>query len=240
MDIKKSTFCAHRGASGNFPENTMCAFNAALALGATWIETDLNLSSDEKLVIFHDANLGRTTSGSGALSILTLNEIQSLDAGSWKDEAFSNEKVLSFQELLNWQDTHEVNINYELKCDTANPNKVVTILSKELRNRDPKIIIISSFSEKLLIESIKVIPSYRHALISECLPKNWKNKSRELNLNAWHLNADYLNLNQVRALHRERLKVRVYTVNNKTKYKKMNEWGVDMIMSDYPEKFLDF
>ena len=240
MDIKKSTFCAHRGASGNFPENTMCAFNAALALGAAWIETDLNLSSDEKLVIFHDANLGRTTSGSGALSLLTLNEIQSLDAGSWKDEAFSNEKVLSFQELLNWQDTHEVNINYELKCDTANPNKVVTILSKELRNRDPKKIIISSFSEKLLIESIKVIPSYRHALISERLPENWKNKSRELNLNAWHLNADYLNLNQVRALHRERLKVRVYTVNNKTKYKKMNEWGVDMIMSDYPEKFLDF
>ena len=240
MDIKKSTFCAHRGASGNFPENTMCAFNAALALGAAWIETDLNLSSDEKLVIFHDANLGRTTSGSGALSTLTLNEIQSLDAGSWKDEAFSNEKVLSFQELLNWQDTYEVNINYELKCDTANPNKVVTILSKELSNRDPKKIIISSFSEKLLIESIKVIPSYRHALISERLPGNWKNKSRELNLNAWHLNADYLNLNQVRALHRERLKVRVYTVNNKTKYKKMNEWGVDMIMSDYPEKFLDF
>ena len=240
MDIKKSTFCAHRGASGNFPENTMCAFNAALALGATWIETDLNLSSDEKLVIFHDANLGRTTSGSGALSLLTLNEIQSLDAGSWKDEAFSNEKVLSFQELLNWQDTHGVNFNYELKCDAANPNKVVTILSKELRDRDPKKIIISSFSEKLLIESIKVIPSYRHALISERLPKNWKNKSRELNLNAWHLNADYLNLNQVRALHRERLKVRVYTVNNKTKYKKMNEWGVDMIMSDYPEKFLDF
>jgi glycerophosphoryl diester phosphodiesterase len=240
MDIKKSTFCAHRGASGNFPENTMCAFNAALALGATWIETDLNLSSDEKLVIFHDANLGRTTSDSGALSLLTLNEIQSLDAGSWKDEAFSNEKVLSFQELLNWQDTHEVNINYELKCDAANPNKVVTILSKELRDRDPKKIIISSFSEKLLVASIKVIPSYRHALISERLPKNWKNKSRELNLNAWHLNADYLNLNQVRALHRERLKVRVYTVNNKTKYKKMNEWGVDMIMSDYPEKFLDF
>ena len=144
MDIKKRTFCAHRGASGNFPENTMCAFNAALALGATWIETDLNLSSDEKLVIFHDANLGRTTSDSGALSLLTLNEIQSLDAGSWKDEAFSNEKVLSFQELLNWQDTHGVNINYELKCDAANPNKVVTILSKELRDRDPKKIIISS------------------------------------------------------------------------------------------------
>jgi len=78
MDIKKSTFCAHRGASGNFPENTMCAFNAALALGATWIETDLNLSSDEKLVIFHDANLGRTTSDSGALSLLTQTKFKAL------------------------------------------------------------------------------------------------------------------------------------------------------------------
>ena len=110
MNIIKSTFCAHRGASGNFPENTMRAFNAALALGVSWIETDLNLSSDEKLVIFHDTNLGRTISGSVALSSLTLEEIQSLDAGSWKGKEFSNEKVLSFQQLLNWQDSHEVNI----------------------------------------------------------------------------------------------------------------------------------
>ena len=99
MNIIKSTFCAHRGASGNFPENTMRAFNAALALGVSWIETDLNLSSDEKLVIFHDTNLGRTISGSVALSSLTLEEIQSLDAGSWKGKEFSNEKVLSFQQL---------------------------------------------------------------------------------------------------------------------------------------------
>ena len=47
MNIIKSTFCAHRGASGNFPEDTMRAFNAALALGVSWIETDLNLSSDD-------------------------------------------------------------------------------------------------------------------------------------------------------------------------------------------------
>lgn len=240
MNIFKSTFCAHRGASGNFPENTMCAFNAALALGVAWIETDLNLSSDEKLVIFHDTNLGRTISGSVALSSLTLKEIQSLDAGSWKSNEFPNEKVLSFQQLLNWQDSHEVNINYELKCDDINPTKVVTILSKELSNRDPKKIIISSFSSKLIAQSIKVIPSYRHALIAERLPESWPDISKELNLNAWHLNADYLTLNQVRALHGEGLKVRVYTVNNKAKYEEMNEFGVDMIMSDYPEKFLDF
>jgi len=240
MNIIKSTFCAHRGASGNFPENTMCAFNAALALGVSWIETDLNLSSDEKLVIFHDTNLGRTISGSVALSSLTLEEIQRLDAGSWKGKEFSNEKVLSFQQLLNWQDSHEVNINYELKCDKTNPDKVVTILSKELSNRDPKKIIISSFSRKLIAKSIKVIPSYRHALISERLPESWQDISRELNLNAWHLNADYLNLSQVRALHGESLKIRVYTVNNRAKYEKMNRFGVDMIMSDYPEKFLNF
>ena len=104
--------------------------------------------------------------------------------------------------------------------------KVVTILSKELSNRDPKKIIISSFSSKLIAQSIKVIPSYRHALIAERLPESWQDISRELNLNAWHLNADYLNLSQVRALHGEGLKVRVYTVNNRAKYEEMNEiWG---------------
>ena len=52
---------AHRGFSGNYPENTMLAFRKAIETGADGIELDIHESSDGKLVIIHDENLVRTT-----------------------------------------------------------------------------------------------------------------------------------------------------------------------------------
>src|SRR5438309_10849131 len=73
---------AHRGASGNAPENTMAAFKKAVALGANFIETDLQLSRDARLVAIHDATVNRTTNGHGTVHDMTLTELRRLDAGS--------------------------------------------------------------------------------------------------------------------------------------------------------------
>ncbi len=59
---------AHRGASAVCPENTMAAFRKSLALGATGIETDVQMTKDGGLVLIHDEALNRTTNGSGYLS----------------------------------------------------------------------------------------------------------------------------------------------------------------------------
>ena len=74
---------AHRGASGAAPENTMAAFRKAVELGAGFIETDLQLSRDARLVALHDDTLERTTNGRGPVSSKTLEELRKLDAGSW-------------------------------------------------------------------------------------------------------------------------------------------------------------
>ena len=63
--------CAHRGASGSYPENTRAAFDAAASVGAGWIETDIQCLADGELVIFHDDHLGRTASGSAKVSLLS-------------------------------------------------------------------------------------------------------------------------------------------------------------------------
>ncbi len=54
---------AHRGASGHAPENTLAAFRKAVAFGATFIETDLQLSRDAHFVAIHDGAVNRTTNG---------------------------------------------------------------------------------------------------------------------------------------------------------------------------------
>ena len=80
---RKPLVIAHRGASGLAPENTLAAFKLAFALGADGVEMDVQLSADGHPVVIHDARVNRTTTGSGAVSGLTLDQLQSLDAGSW-------------------------------------------------------------------------------------------------------------------------------------------------------------
>ena len=74
---------AHRGFSALAPENTLAAFDLALASDFRHIELDVQLTADGVPVVIHDDTLGRTTDGSGPVAGSTLGEIKGLDAGSW-------------------------------------------------------------------------------------------------------------------------------------------------------------
>jgi glycerophosphoryl diester phosphodiesterase len=93
---------AHRGFSTAAPENTMAALEAAWKAGATAVEIDVRLSSDGELLLMHDRNVKRTTSGQGAVSELSWTELQRLDAGSWFAERFTGERIPSLEEVLIW------------------------------------------------------------------------------------------------------------------------------------------
>src|SRR5260221_6072543 len=82
-DQKSVWVVAHRGASGYAPENTMAAFRRAVEMGARFIETDLHLTRDARVVAIHDSTLDRTTNGHGLVDLLPLKEVRALDAGAW-------------------------------------------------------------------------------------------------------------------------------------------------------------
>lgn len=107
---------AHRGNSRYFPENTMAAFRSAAALAPDMIEVDLHMTSDGEIVMMHDHTVNRTTDGTGLIREKTLQEILTLDAGSWKDGAFRGEKVPLFGEFLTFMREYpEILLNVELK-----------------------------------------------------------------------------------------------------------------------------
>ena len=91
---------AHRGDVSNAPENTLSAFRSAYDLGADGIELDVHLTSDEQLVVFHDRHLDRTSNGSGLLNHSTLEEVQSLDVGSWFGSRYSGERAPTLDEAF--------------------------------------------------------------------------------------------------------------------------------------------
>lgn len=97
---------AHRGASGDFPENTKSAILEALKVGVDGIEVDIQSSFDDYMVI-HDSWLDRTTSGKGRVSNFTAHELSKLDAGN-------GEKIPTLQQLFDWNNNKSL-LNIELK-----------------------------------------------------------------------------------------------------------------------------
>lgn len=75
---------AHRGASAAFAEHTRAAYLKAIADGADGVECDVHLTRDQHVVLLHDPNLDRTSTGTGPVSEHTLEELRSLDFSSWK------------------------------------------------------------------------------------------------------------------------------------------------------------
>jgi glycerophosphoryl diester phosphodiesterase len=103
MSKSKATFprvVAHRGASGTTPENTLVAFEKALALGAQEVEFDLWASLDGKITVCHDETLDRTTTGSGAIPQRDWNYIRGLDAGVKFAPRWAGAKVPLFEEAF--------------------------------------------------------------------------------------------------------------------------------------------
>ena len=81
MDRGWPTNFAHRGASLIAPENTLEAFRLAARSGAGGLELDVHMTSDGGIVVIHDDSVDRTTEGTGLVRRMTLQELQSLDAG---------------------------------------------------------------------------------------------------------------------------------------------------------------
>ncbi|MEY2931811.1 MAG: hypothetical protein RL033_2560 [Pseudomonadota bacterium] len=72
---------AHRGGAALWPENTLEAFQGAIRLGCSHLETDARMTRDGQIVLFHDPSLERTTDGVGQVSAYTLEQLRRLDAG---------------------------------------------------------------------------------------------------------------------------------------------------------------
>ncbi|MBL4636750.1 MAG: hypothetical protein JKY56_23065, partial [Kofleriaceae bacterium] len=91
---------AHRGASGRAPENTLSAVSLAFELGADAVEIDVRLTSDDQVVVFHDADTRRVGGRDRMLRKQSLAQLRELDIGLWKGSEFAGERIATISELL--------------------------------------------------------------------------------------------------------------------------------------------
>ncbi len=132
IQLPERGLCAHRGAMGTHPENTLAAFRAAVDAGAHMIEFDVQLTKDNKMVVIHDGTVDRTTDGTGKVSELTFEEIRNLDAGSWKSPEFAGEKIPTLDETLSVM-PYNIWLNVHIKGEKDIAVRIVKKLKKENR-----------------------------------------------------------------------------------------------------------
>ncbi|HOZ48040.1 MAG TPA: glycerophosphodiester phosphodiesterase family protein [Candidatus Hydrogenedentes bacterium] len=126
-------FQAHRGGLGEYPENTMAAFQASWRLGAI-PELDLRTTKDDVFICLHDATLARTTDADEAMkdvdvSALTLDEIRRWDAGVRFAGAYAGERVPTLEEVLASMQGHPEREIY-LDFKTADLDKLSSLINR--------------------------------------------------------------------------------------------------------------
>ena len=129
--------CAHRGFNAVAPENSMPAFGAAIALGASEIEFDLWATSDGEIVSCHDSTLDRVSTGSGKIYEKNFDELSDVDFGVKFGEKFKGLRIVRFEDILKKYAGHTV-MNIHLKTRSAHKDgypveimkKIVSLIRK--------------------------------------------------------------------------------------------------------------
>ena len=241
-DFSNEQICAHRGASGIYPENTRVAFEAAASAGAGWIETDIQCLADDELVIFHDTYLGRTVAGSAKVTALSWPDMAELDVGSWKGNTFSSERPLRCEDLMAWQAeaSDRPGIVWEVKCedDSEAVAAAAAAVTQRLQDAGDHRCIVSSFSRGVLVALRPQLPSIPMALIAEALPEDAVAFCQQHGLEGIHLDGHQVTQASARAVIDAGLALRCYTINDMSQAERLVALGVSMIMTDFPERFL--
>lgn len=158
--------CGHRGYSLRYPENTLPAFQAAKAWGATAVEIDVMLTADGEPIILHDLTVDRTTDGHGFAADLSLDRIRSLDAGARFHARFAGTKIPMLAEALDWAKREEIGLVLEIKeaerADLA-VDRVAALL-KATGTADRVIVI--SFDHVVLKHAVERHPGLRTEAIT--------------------------------------------------------------------------
>lgn len=147
---KKNIYvAAHRGFMGEYPENTIPSFQAALDLNVDQIEFDVRVTLDNELVVIHDATVDRTTNGKGKVCEKTLAELKALDAGSHKGEKFKGVQIPTFIECMELFSRYpELTLDIEIK---EYPH--VNEKAYEICDRILKIVDDYGFADRVVINS---------------------------------------------------------------------------------------
>jgi glycerophosphoryl diester phosphodiesterase len=256
---------AHRGARSLAPENTLVAARKALEIGADLWETDVGVTADGELILFHDDSLARTTDAPArfphrapwTFTTFTLDEIRSLDAGSWfvetdpfgqisagavtpaEQAAYRSEKAPTLREALIFTRDAGWRVNLELKR-LPPPLERFPVVQRVLALVDqlempPHQVILSSFNHDWLRQAQALRPDIGvQAVIgySFTAPLDWG----DLSFSTYNARSILITEEKVREVTAQGIVVNLFMVNEEDEMLRFIAAGVTGLFTDFPQR----
>ncbi len=222
--MKRILRIGHRGAAGHAPENTLASIRKAIALGIDLAEVDVRRTSDGHLVLLHDACVDRTTNGNGAVGLMTLETIRTLDAGR-------GERIPTLEEALRTANG-QIGLILELK-ENDQAERACPIVHQSAFTGS---VIYASFMHDELLLVRETDPTAMTMTLFDQLPKNPVSAAEAAKATHVGLRHNTVTKPVVETFHAAGLQVFVYTVNNPRAIQTMRSFDVDGIVSDFPDR----
>jgi glycerophosphoryl diester phosphodiesterase len=228
---------AHRGASGHAPENTLAAFRRAVELGATFIETDLQLSRDARFVAIHDDTLDRTTSGRGPVQGLRLAELRELDAGSWFGPQFAGERIPTLEEILRFACGSDVVFYLEIKPGGAWGVEHALVGALQDAGEAARAVILS-FEPATVAAVRRLEPTLMTGFLFDQPDAGVVERALRAGVRQLAPRGDLVTPALVAQARRADLQMVTWTINEPAHMRALIATGVDGIMTDYPDRLV--
>lgn len=229
---------AHRGASGEAPENTLAAFQLAIEQKSDGIELDVHLSADGQIIVCHDATIDRTTDGTGRIAEMTLEQLKLADAGSWFSESFKGERLPTLDEVFELV-PELIMINIEVKHALSEAQSIVEPLVECLRRHNRiQSVVVSSFDHLTLVKVKEACPETKIGLLYKGSVTDHTGFARSFPYPVYSLHPYFAEIDAeaIRDAIEHGIQVYAWTINQPVYIEQMVKHGVSGIISDYPTR----
>lgn len=219
----------HRGASGHIAENTLESIQKALEFNVDAIEVDVHRCKSGELVVIHDFTLDRTTNGSGEVSQTPLAELRELLV----EDQYRIPLLTEVLDLIQGK----CRINIELKGSNTSEEtcRIIQRLISE-GNWTYDDFIVSSFQQNELVEVFDIDKEIHIGILSKANVSEAIELGKILNAKAIHPSSGIVTRENVKQSQNAGFKVNVWTVNEPSEIERMKSFGVDGIISDFPDR----
>ncbi len=238
------------------PENTMAAFEYAIASGADFIELDLAVTRDNVPVVSHDPVLPESLcQGGGATRVIremTLEEVKRWDCGSLRSPDFPRQrlvpgaKVPTLDEVLALASRGDFHFNIETKLSTKTPQYTPTpeefarlVVDAVRRHGLADRVVVQSFDFRTLHATRKIAPEIRLAALYSRGERDFVSVAKEAGAGIIAPKHDLVTPEEVSAAHAAGLQVVPWTPNTKEAWDPLIAAGVDAIITDDPAGLIE-
>ena len=244
---------AHRGGRGLAPENTMIAFKQAVEMGADVLELDIRSTRDGVLVVIHDKTIDRCTNGSGAVQDYSFAELQKFDAGDYwsndggKTHAFRGKghTIPALEELF--AAFPQMKFNIDIKQESPSIVKPFGELIRKMGLTSQ--VLVAAFDVSTIREFRRQFPEIITA--ADVHEIRWflgtgklglsaltRLKSKAFQLPEYEGKLQVITKGFVRAAHKRKMPVHVWTIDEEEDMQRLLDMGVDGLFTDRPDRML--